>query len=256
MSVVGESMSALRLGNQGTNASAASAVDTSSGRRARGCSPERPTKLSRQHEHRRVVRVGRQAHAHRVGPPPAGPTILDRDQQGQRRQQEQGHQHAISPRLGRVEDHEGAQRRQGRGHQRRAVAHGAATDRIDERDRSDPGDQRREPHQLRAQPDPGREPRQHEPERRRDLGRRRHRLHHTREPSSRHHPVRRQLIGEQILAGDHPPQQPADHHQHRHGHGHRDLSEAPHDSELSPTRRVARRPAPAGRTDRGSPSGP
>ena len=224
--MVGESMSALRLGSQGRRGpprrpSPAARAD------ATGDGPRTPTRTGPRARRSPCSGCRRRGRHTPVGHPPAVPAVVEGDQQREGRRQDQRHEDAVAPRLGRVEDHERAQRRQRRRQQARAPPHRADTHRVHQRDRRHPGHQRRQPDRLRTQAGPGRQPRQHEAQRRRDLRGRRDRLHHSPQPMRRHHPIRRQLIAEQILPRHPHPQHPTHHHQHHQRHGHRNLSEAP-----------------------------
>ena len=159
--------------------------------------PERPQELRDEHEHDRVMRVQRRARADRVGDPPATPLRFKRPQQRQRRQQREEQHQRVGARLGRVEDEERAERHHGGPDQRRRAADRAQAEHIGERDGGDPGDQRRQPQRLGRLAEPGRDPRQHVIQRRRQLLIAAHDVERASEAVPGHGVVRRQLVAEQ-----------------------------------------------------------
>ncbi len=178
-----------------------------------GVGPQQPRQLGDQDERDRVVGVHRGARGRGVDHPPARPSLLGGDEQCQGREHHQSHRKAVAPALRRVEDHERSERGQRGRHQRRRPADGADAHEVDERDRRRTREHGGQAQHLRGQVDARGEPREHEEQRRGDLGVGVHRRDHPPEPVGVENPVGGELVSEQALAGDRQPQNAAQDHE-------------------------------------------
>ena len=241
---VGESKSLINPGSHGITSTRPRQVGQQRGTPGRGEAPQQPGELHREPERARVVGVEGRARAEPVEHPPATAPGVEREQHGQRRSRAETPSSArrrAPPR--RVVDHERRERRERRGEQRHRRPTGPGPNRVDEGDRERPAIS--EGTRSSSGELPSRVVSQ---EAMKDSGgvisawaipsRPVEQRDHTAEPVRGGDPVRRELVGEQRLAGGAQAQHQANGDQ---GDERRSREPGP-----APDVRSARRAGPAG----------